>query len=106
MYNTERTLRKIKRHSAPVALDVSGTVPNVRKNQVKYQDQREVSGSVGPQVEKLKPMNEGNNSYQSNDIEGKMVTKSFEQGGTNSKDGNPRSFIGRPSSWYGAILCM
>ncbi|KAF8017289.1 hypothetical protein BT93_H2468 [Corymbia citriodora subsp. variegata] len=98
-YNTERALRKIKRHSAPVALDVSGTVPNVRKNQVKSENQREVSGSVGTQVEKLKPMNERKNSDQSNDIEGKIVTKSLEQGGTNSKDGNPRSFIGGPSSW-------
>ncbi|XP_030474106.1 exosome complex component RRP45A-like isoform X4 [Syzygium oleosum] len=69
-YNTERALRKIKRHSAPVALDVSGTVPAVRKNQVKSQDQREVSGSVVTQVEKLKPMNERNNSDQSNVIEG------------------------------------
>ncbi|KAK3416564.1 hypothetical protein EUGRSUZ_H02323 [Eucalyptus grandis] len=68
-YNTERALRKIKRHSAPVALDVSGTVPNVRKNQVKSEDQREVSGSVGTQVEKLKPMNERKNSDQSKDIE-------------------------------------
>lgn len=68
-YNTERALRKIKRHSAPVALDVSGTVPNVRKNQVKSEDQREVSGSVGTQVEKLKLMNERKNSDQSNDIE-------------------------------------
>ncbi|KAL3726245.1 hypothetical protein ACJRO7_031172 [Eucalyptus globulus] len=68
-YNTERALQKIKRHSAPVALDVSGTVPNVRKNQVKSEDQREVSGSVGTQVEKLKPMNERKNSDQSNDIE-------------------------------------
>ncbi|XP_030538877.2 exosome complex component RRP45A-like isoform X1 [Rhodamnia argentea] len=98
-YNTERALRKIKRHSAPVALDVSGTGPNVRKNQVKSQDQRKVSGSVGSQVDKLKPSNERNDSDQSNDIEGKMVTKSFEQGGTNSKDGKPRSFIGGPSSW-------
>ncbi|XP_030538880.1 exosome complex component RRP45A-like isoform X2 [Rhodamnia argentea] len=97
-YNTERALRKIKRHSAPVALDVSGTGPNVRKNQVKSQDQRKVSGSVGSQVDKLKPSNERNDSDQSNDIEGKMVTKSFEQGGTNSKDGKPRSFIGGPSS--------
>ncbi|GMY16245.1 exosome complex component RRP45A-like isoform X1 [Fagus crenata] len=88
-YNTERALRKIKRHSS-VALDVSVAGVNIGKIQNQPVDQKNDSA-------RSKLISENSVADQSMDIEGEA--KSSEQGQTNRIDGDAKNFIGGPSSW-------
>ncbi|KAK9273030.1 hypothetical protein L1049_017837 [Liquidambar formosana] len=96
-HNTERALRKIKRHASSVALDVTGPGAKVRENKSQSVDQKGVGEMSRPHVERLKLISEESCVSQSNDVQGE--TQSSEQGGTISRDGNAKSFVGRPSSW-------
>ncbi|GMP46823.1 hypothetical protein CsSME_00014838 [Camellia sinensis var. sinensis] len=95
-YNTERALRKIKRHSSSAALDVNGpSAKLVTKNQ--SVDQKGVGDLSGRHVERLKLISEDSGVSQSNNMEGEI--QSSEQDRINVKDGHSKSFIGGPSSW-------
>lgn len=96
-YNTERALRKIKRHSSSPALDVSEPCAKweTRKKSV---DQKGVDDLSGHHMERLKLTSEESGVCQINDME--CESQLSEQVGTNKKDGHARSFIGWPSSWY------
>ncbi|KAK4608452.1 hypothetical protein RGQ29_002029 [Quercus rubra] len=89
-YNTERALRKIKRHPSSVALDISGAGVNIGKNQNKPVPQKGDS-------ERSNLTSEKSVADQSMDIEGEA--KSSEQQQTNKIDGDAKNFIGGPSSW-------
>lgn len=89
-YNTERALRKIKRHPSSVALDISGAGVNIGKSQNKPVPQK--GDSERPNLTSEKSM-----ADQSMDIEGEA--KSSEQQQTNKIDGDAKNFIGGPSSW-------
>ncbi|KAL0000012.1 hypothetical protein SO802_019614 [Lithocarpus litseifolius] len=89
-YNTERALRKIKRHPSSVALDISGAGVNKEKNQNKPVPQKGDS-------ERSNLTSEKSVADQSMDIEGEA--KSSEQQQTNKIDGDAKNFIGGPSSW-------
>ncbi|GMQ00831.1 hypothetical protein CsSME_00047729 [Camellia sinensis var. sinensis] len=100
-YNTERALRKIKRHSSSAALDVNEPGAKlVTKNQ--SVDQKGVGDLPGRHVERLKLITEESGVSQSNNMEGEI--QSSEQDRINVKDGHSKSFIGGPSSWYDVIL--
>lgn len=90
-YNTERALRKIKRHPSSVALDISGAGVNIGKNQNKPVPQKGDS-------ERSNLTSEKSVADQSMDIEGEA--KSSEQQQTNKIDGDAKNFIGGPLSWY------
>ncbi|CAL5350836.1 unnamed protein product [Camellia sinensis] len=95
-YNTERALRKIKRHSSSAALDVNEPGAKlVTKNQ--SVDQKGVGDLSGRHVERLKLISEESGVSQSNNMEGEI--QSSEQDRINVKDGHSKSFIGGPSSW-------
>ncbi|CAL5437936.1 unnamed protein product [Camellia sinensis] len=95
-YNTERALRKIKRHSSSAALDVNEPGAKlVTKNQ--SVDQKGVGDLSGRHVERLKLITEECGVSQSNNMEGEI--QSSEQDRINVKDGHSKSFIGGPSSW-------
>ncbi|XP_050274497.1 exosome complex component RRP45A-like isoform X1 [Quercus robur] len=89
-YNTERALRKIKRHPSSVALDISGAGVNIGKNQNKPVPQKGDS-------ERSNLTSEKSVADQSMDIEGEA--KSSEQQQTNKIDGDAKNFVGGPSSW-------
>jgi len=95
-YNTERALRKIKRHSSSPSLDVSEPCAKweTRKKSV---DQKGVDDLSGHHMERLKLTSEESGVCQINDME--CENQLSEQVGTNKKDGHARSFIGWPSSW-------
>ncbi|KAK9269221.1 hypothetical protein L1049_000991 [Liquidambar formosana] len=97
LHNTERALRKIKRHSSFVALDVSGPGAKMRENENQSGHQKEVGELSRNHTERLKLISEESCVSQSNDVQGE--TQSSEQGGTSWRDGNAKSFISRPSSW-------
>ncbi|XP_054817854.1 exosome complex component RRP45A-like isoform X2 [Prosopis cineraria] len=83
-YNTERTLRKIKRHSAD-ALGVSGSAFKLEEKQ-SQSDAKEYGGCL----DQLKPKDEG--SFMECDATSSKVQ-------SNIKDGVSQDFIGGPSSW-------
>ncbi|KAJ7959730.1 Exosome complex component RRP45B like [Quillaja saponaria] len=87
-YNTERALRKIRRHPSSIAVDVSGAGPNLGGKQNQLNDQK-----GGHLLDRLKLSSEG--SVADTDAE----TKSMEPGQTNRRDGVSKNFIGAPSSW-------
>lgn len=97
MYDTERALRKIKRHSSSPALDVCepcakwGTLE-------KSVDQKGVDDLSGHHLERLKLTSEESGVCHINNME--CGSQLSEQVRTNRKDGQARSFIGGPSSWY------
>ncbi|CAK9151287.1 unnamed protein product [Ilex paraguariensis] len=84
-YNTERALRKIKRHSSAAALDVSEP------------GQKGVSDVSRHHMERSQLKSEECSVSQSNDME--FETQSSGQDKTNRTEGNSKSFIGGPSSW-------
>ncbi|PSS21622.1 Exosome complex component RRP45B like [Actinidia chinensis var. chinensis] len=68
-YNTERALRKIKRHSSSAALDVNK--PDVKlENQNQSVDQKEIGDLSGHHVERLKLISEERGVSHSNSMEG------------------------------------
>ncbi|KAB1227606.1 Protein ECERIFERUM 7 [Morella rubra] len=85
-YNTERALRKIKRHSSSVSLDVSGSSVSL----VNHDQSVQKRVSEGSKLIPEKSMVE-----QSMDIGGEKS----EQGEPNRKDRDAKNFVGGPSSW-------
>ncbi|OAY61336.1 exosome complex component RRP45A isoform X1 [Manihot esculenta] len=96
-YNTERALRKIKRHSTSVAVNVSTSGGDVREHESKSFMQKGVSELSKYQMERLKLVSEESCTSQSNDTDGGL--RSSEQGGTSCREGNATNFLGGPSSW-------
>uniref|UniRef100_A0A2P2KMU3 Protein ECERIFERUM 7 n=2 Tax=Rhizophora mucronata TaxID=61149 RepID=A0A2P2KMU3_RHIMU len=96
-YNTERALRKIKRHPTSVPVSVSASGGCFRELQNKSIEPKEVGELSTQQMERLKLASERSSSSQSNDIDGNM--KSSEKGGTNHEEGNSKNFLGGPSRW-------
>ncbi|WCJ28914.1 Exosome complex component RRP45B [Euphorbia peplus] len=94
-YNTERALRKIKRHSTSVAVDIGGAAAgSVKEQDRKIMMQKGMSEISSSQMDRLKLASEGSGVSQSND-----ALRSSEQGGTGNKGANASSFHGGPSSW-------
>lgn len=97
-YNTERALRKIKRHPTSITLDGSA---NVKVKQ---------EGSIGHKGANELPRNHmessrlvsGKSSSQSNDGDGE--SKSSGLGGNSRRNDSTANFVGQPASWYGALL--
>ncbi|XP_057954385.1 exosome complex component RRP45A-like isoform X2 [Malania oleifera] len=96
-YNTERALRKIKRHSSSVALDVSGSGAKLRGIQSQSVDETGVGELSRHHMERLKLVSDESCVTDSNNIESK--TQFSEKGGTNKRQCDTRSFIGGPSNW-------
>ncbi|KAJ9675594.1 hypothetical protein PVL29_024493 [Vitis rotundifolia] len=96
-FNTERALRKIKRHSSSIAVDVSGPGAKMRENKNQSVDEKVVNELSSHHMERLKMESEESCVTQSSDVE--VKTQLSEQGRTNRSDENTRSFIGGPSSW-------
>lgn len=84
-YNTERALRKIKRHTVSSAVDVSGP------------GQKGVDDLSKHHMERLKLKSEDCSVSQSNDME--IETQSSKRDKNNKRDGSTKSFVGGPSSW-------
>uniref|UniRef100_A0A5B7B6T0 Protein ECERIFERUM 7 n=1 Tax=Davidia involucrata TaxID=16924 RepID=A0A5B7B6T0_DAVIN len=96
-YNTERALRKIKRHSSSAVLDVSEPGAKLWETQNQCDDQKGVNDLSRHHMERLKLKSEEPGVSQSNDME--VEAQSSVQDRTNRRDGNAMSFIGGPSSW-------
>ncbi|XP_057479380.1 exosome complex component RRP45A-like isoform X1 [Actinidia eriantha] len=94
-YNTERALRKIKRHSSSAALDVSE--PGAKLETQKVSVDQKVVDLSGHYMERLKLISEESGVSQRYNIESE--SQSSEQDRTNRRDGHATSFIGGPSSW-------
>ncbi|KAM7497140.1 hypothetical protein LguiA_021554 [Lonicera macranthoides] len=84
-YDTERTLRKIKRHTLSTAIDVN---EHVLKG-ADYLSEH--------QMERLKLVSEECSVSQSNDME--TETQSCEQDETKRRDSSATNFVGGPSCW-------
>ncbi|XP_044468838.1 exosome complex component RRP45A-like isoform X2 [Mangifera indica] len=92
-YNTERALRKIKRHPTSITLDGSA---NVKVKQ---------EGSIGHKGANELPRNHmessrlvsGKSSSQSNDGDGE--SKSSGLGGNSRRNDSTANFVGQPASW-------
>ncbi|KAJ6670758.1 EXOSOME COMPLEX EXONUCLEASE RIBOSOMAL RNA PROCESSING PROTEIN [Salix viminalis] len=97
-YNTERALRKIKRHPTSDAGNVSVAALDVIE-QNKTIEQVEGSELSRHHLERLKLVPEDTCSSRGNDND--EDTKPSEQGGTGRVQGNAVNFLGGPSSWYG-----
>ncbi|XP_059665326.1 exosome complex component RRP45A isoform X2 [Cornus florida] len=95
-FNTERALRKIKRHSSAF-LGVSEPGAKLRQTESQSIDQKGVSDLPRHHMERLKLISEEHGVSQSNDME--VETQSSKQDRTNRRDGDATSFIGGPSSW-------
>jgi exosome complex component RRP45 len=98
-YSTERALRKIKHHPTSAAGNVSVAGSDV-KEQNKTVEQVGGSELSRHHMERLRLVSEETCSSRSNDNDGDI--KSSEQGGTSGGESNAVSFLGGPSSWYGA----
>ncbi|KAF2291856.1 hypothetical protein GH714_035865 [Hevea brasiliensis] len=96
-YSTERALRKIKRHSTSVAVNVSLSGGDVREHENKSFMHRGNSELSRDQTERLKLVSEESCKSQSNDIDGGL--RSSEQGGTSCREGNATNFLGGRSRW-------
>ncbi|XP_058008879.1 exosome complex component RRP45A isoform X2 [Hevea brasiliensis] len=96
-YSTERALRKIKRHSTSVAVNVSLSGGDVREHENKSFMHRGNSELSRDQTERLKLVSEESCTSQSNDIDGGL--RSSEQGGTSCREGNATNFLGGRSRW-------
>ncbi|KAA8533097.1 hypothetical protein F0562_033370 [Nyssa sinensis] len=96
-YNTERALRKIRRHSSSAVLDVSEAGAKMRETQNQSDDQKGVGDLSRHHMEKSKLISEEPGVSQSNDME--VEAQSSEHDRTNRRDGNATSFIGGPSNW-------
>ncbi|CAN1160722.1 Exosome complex component RRP45B [Linum perenne] len=92
VYNTERALRKIKRHSTPIAANVSVDNDNV-KNKLPEQRVHELSTAQMEKL-KLKPEEITNENDDSD-----HHTRSSEQAGSRHTKANASIFLGGPSSW-------
>lgn len=88
-FNTERALRKIKRHTSSAAVDISEPT------------QKGVGEISKNHMERLKLVSEESSVVQSNDME--VDAQSSEQDKTSRRDGDAKSFTGGPSSWYSLI---
>ncbi|XP_031393439.1 exosome complex component RRP45A-like isoform X2 [Punica granatum] len=100
-YNTERALRKIKRHSVP---NVSGAAAKVGESKNVSLDEKDVDDLSGHQMAKiaqLKLKAEESNAHQSDSVGGNTGVGSSAKEGITSRGGNSKNFVGGPSSWYG-----
>ncbi|XP_034896588.1 exosome complex component RRP45A isoform X2 [Populus alba] len=95
-YNTERALRKIKRHPTSGAGNVSVAALDVTE-QNKTVEQVEVSELSRHHMERLKLVPDETCSGRGNDNDGDI--KPSKQGGTGRGQGNAMNFLGGPSSW-------
>ncbi|KAK6914490.1 Exoribonuclease, phosphorolytic domain 2 [Dillenia turbinata] len=94
-YNTERALRKIKRHTSSVAVDIDGP-GNLRKDISPSSEQKAIGGISSPLLERLKLVSEENNVDKRKHMEGNNFSeKEIYQ---NDGIGNSKNFIGGPSS--------
>ncbi|OVA05223.1 Exoribonuclease [Macleaya cordata] len=95
-HNTERALRKIKRHSSLVAVDVNG--PDIiMKDKNKSTIQKGVGEFSRHHMERLADKPEESCSQDSNGTRGE--TQSFKKQGTSRRGENVKAFVGAPSSW-------
>ncbi|XP_043690019.1 exosome complex component RRP45A-like isoform X4 [Telopea speciosissima] len=92
-YNTERTLRKIKRHPTSVAVDVNG--PDIKMRLYEEQSVVKKEAGVHPMV-RFGEKTEESCSTISNGIESETQTS---QRVTNAGVGDTKSSIGGPSTW-------
>lgn len=84
-YNTERALRKIKRHTSdPMDVDRGASNTGVTQN------------SSVDRMERLKPVSEEGIANQSEDVEGETQLSGKRQ---TNKVNDVKNFIGGPSSW-------
>ncbi|CAK7331170.1 unnamed protein product [Dovyalis caffra] len=95
-HNTERALRKIKRHPTSVAGNVSIAAHDV-KEQNKTFEQVGASELSRHHMDRLKLVSEETCSSRSNDNDGDI--KSSERGGSSRAEGNAMNFLGGPSNW-------
>ncbi|PKI69834.1 hypothetical protein CRG98_009709, partial [Punica granatum] len=98
-YNTERALRKIKRHSVP---NVSGAAAKVGESKNVSLDEKDVDDLSGHQMAKiaqLKLKAEESNAHQSDSVGGNTGVGSSAKEGITSRGGNSKNFVGGPSSW-------
>ncbi|XP_065879020.1 exosome complex component RRP45A-like [Euphorbia lathyris] len=93
-HNTERALRKIKRHSTSVAVDVSAAGDSVKEPESKFMMQKGMSELSSYQMDRLKIASEESGASQSND-----ALRSSGQDGNSHREGNISNFQGGPSSW-------
>lgn len=85
-YNTERALRKIKRHTSSDPMDVDRGASNTGVTQ----------NSSVDHMERLKPVSEEGIANQSEDVEGETQLSGKRQ---TNKVNDTKIFIGGPSSW-------
>lgn len=97
-YNTERALRKIKRHPTSVALDGSANLKVKHEGSIGHKGAIELSKN---HIENSRLVSEQSTS-QSNDND--SGTESSGLGGNNGRNDGTRNFAGEPVSWYGAFL--
>ncbi|KAJ6905120.1 exosome complex component RRP45A-like isoform X1 [Populus alba x Populus x berolinensis] len=95
-YNTERALRKIKRHPTSDAGNASVAALDVTE-QNKTVEQVEVSELSRHHMERLKLVPDETCSGRGNDNDGDI--KPSKQDGTGRGQGNAMNFLGGPSSW-------
>ncbi|OIV92632.1 hypothetical protein TanjilG_17983 [Lupinus angustifolius] len=86
IHNTERALRKIKRHSSSVAVDVCGTTTRLGGKQNDSDGDKD-----GSHLDQLKLKDDANA------MECDATSSGVEQ--SNNQDGVSKNFIGGPSSW-------
>lgn len=93
-YNTERALKKVKRHSTSKPMDVDGAGSNLK-------EKHNFVHQMGISTERLKAVDENSTTNQNDNNEGE--TKLLE---TRENRGNKdeKNFIGALSSWYDANL--
>ncbi|XP_038695072.1 exosome complex component RRP45A-like isoform X2 [Tripterygium wilfordii] len=94
-YNTERALRKIKRHPASIGLDATGAGAHFGSSQNQSAGDKGDIEISRHHLARLNPLSKQNNTSQH--VEGE--TKSSEQSGTSRKDVCAMNFFGGPSSW-------
>ncbi|KAK9902439.1 hypothetical protein M0R45_001678 [Rubus argutus] len=95
-YNTERALRKIKRHSS-VPMDVDRGPSNIGLKQNSSVDQMRIDDFSSSHVERIKQVSEEGTANQSGNVESE--TKFSDKRQTNRRNEDTKNFIGGPSRW-------
>ncbi|KAF3452507.1 hypothetical protein FNV43_RR02940 [Rhamnella rubrinervis] len=90
-YNIERALKKVKRKSSSVPMDVDGAGSNLKERQDSFVHQK------GMSAERLKPIHEESITDQNEDIEGE--TKLLETRKTDRGNEVEKNFVGVLSCW-------
>ncbi|KAJ1391269.1 Ribosomal protein S5 domain 2-type fold [Sesbania bispinosa] len=92
IYNTERALRKIKRHSSSVAVDVCGTAARLGEKQNQLDGDKDASH-----------LDQGKLKDEMNFMECDATSSEVQ---SNKSDGVSKNFIGGPSSWDPYSECV